>query len=141
MTTIGVFASIFDEQGRILLAKRNYGPRNWTTPGGQLESSESHLDGLMREVREETGYIVQPVRLIGAYSTPHNDDLVLSFEAEIVEPANWQPNDEISQVEFFSRSDLPRPMHFRAFTCIQDAYEGKSGVMQVFGPESEFEYK
>lgn len=39
--SVGVFAVIFDEQKRILCVKRNYGPKNWTTPGGAIDKDES----------------------------------------------------------------------------------------------------
>ena len=101
MTSIGVFAAIFDEQGRILCVKRNYPPFNWTTPGGGMDEGESLTQAVEREVREETGYIVQAKRLLGAYSSTYKDDLVLSIEAEIVDRDEWQPNQEISEIGFF----------------------------------------
>lgn len=60
MTTIGVFAAIFDDEGRILCVKRAYGPQNWTTPGGRMDSGESPIVALEREVREETGISSRP---------------------------------------------------------------------------------
>jgi 8-oxo-dGTP pyrophosphatase MutT (NUDIX family) len=38
-------------------------------PGGGVEKGESHLDALVREVREETGFDVVPDGLAGAYTT------------------------------------------------------------------------
>jgi len=93
MPTIGVFAAIFDQQGRILLVRRNYGPKNWTTPGGRLETGESPLRTLKREVQEETGFQIEVKRLIDAYSAPFKDDLVLFFEVEVLEPREWRSGD------------------------------------------------
>jgi len=131
MPTIGVFAAIFDEQSRILLVKRNYGLRNWTTPGGRLDPGESPLQALEREVEEETGYHIKVKRLIGVYSAPFKDDLILFFEVETLQKGKWRPSQEISEMKFFDRNELPslRP---RTLARVQDAFEGKTGVMRVF---------
>src|SRR6266853_970346 len=55
MPTLGVFAAILDNSGRILCVRMNYATRAWTTPGGRVEPGESPLDALKREVLEESG--------------------------------------------------------------------------------------
>jgi 8-oxo-dGTP diphosphatase len=50
MSSIGVFASLFDAAGRILLVRQAYGSRHWTTPGGRVEEGESPLAALDREL-------------------------------------------------------------------------------------------
>ena len=132
MPTVGVFAAIFDEQGRILCVKRGYGPKNWTTPGGRLEVAESPVEALEREVLEETGFLVQAVQVLGVYSATFKDDLVLSIEARIVSRSEWQPNEEISQAGFFAQDELPQPMHSNTAVRIQDAFEKKTGIIRVF---------
>ncbi len=131
MTSIGVFAAIFDEQGHILCVKRNYPPFTWTTPGGRMEEGESLTQAVEREVREETGYIVQAKRLVGAYSSTYKDDLVLSIEAEVVDREEWQPNQEISEIGFFAKDKLPQPMRSGTTTRILDAFNKEVGVMRI----------
>jgi len=62
---VGVGAVIVDD-GRVLLVRRGTEPMlgKWTLPGGMLEVGESLTDGVIREVREETGLTVEPVELI-----------------------------------------------------------------------------
>jgi 8-oxo-dGTP diphosphatase len=62
---VGVGAVIV-QAGRVLLARRGNEPLkgHWTLPGGLLELGESLSDGVMREVREETGLNVEVVELI-----------------------------------------------------------------------------
>ncbi|MGH2383183.1 MAG: NUDIX hydrolase, partial [Candidatus Limnocylindria bacterium] len=55
-----VGAVIYDERGRIFIQRRakarSLFPGAWDLVGGHLEPGESVLDGLLREVREETGW-------------------------------------------------------------------------------------
>jgi 8-oxo-dGTP diphosphatase len=129
--TIGVFAAIFDECGRILCVRMNYGTKGWTTPGGRVELGESPLDALKREVLEETGLVIEPGLLIGVYAKPSENDIVLCFGATVLRRNNWAPNGEISEVRFFSAAELPRPMTVAAHARILDAFEGRSGVFRV----------
>ena len=132
MHTVGVFANIFDPEGRILCVKRNYGPRNWTTPGGRLEKGESPLAALEREVLEETGYRIAPQQLVGIYANVYKDDVVISICACIVGQEEWSPNGEIAEIGFFSQDRLPEPMSANTLTRIRDAFAGKSGVVRAF---------
>ena len=62
---LGVGAVIVD-QGRVLLVRRGNEPMkgHWTLPGGLLELGETLAEGVVREVREETGLSVEIVELI-----------------------------------------------------------------------------
>jgi len=64
-----VSAVIFDRRGRLLLQQRSDGGQ-WGLPGGSVEIGESIADAVVREVREETGLAVRPLRIIGVYSDP-----------------------------------------------------------------------
>jgi ADP-ribose pyrophosphatase YjhB (NUDIX family) len=65
MLTIGVFASVFDTSGRILLVRHGYGSRQWSTPGGRVEAGESPVTALLREVNEEIACEIRISHLIG----------------------------------------------------------------------------
>jgi len=133
--TVAVFAAIFDSERRILCVKRGYGPLTWTLPGGRMERGETPTQTLEREVREETGYLVKTDQLIGVYSVPSKDDLVLFFGAHIVAQDSWQPNGEITAGGFFAEDNLPEPLSPRARQRIEDALAGRTGVAHVFDPE------
>ena len=53
-------------EGRVLLVRRGSEPLkgHWTLPGGVLELGETVVDGVAREVREETGLLVEPLELV-----------------------------------------------------------------------------
>lgn len=66
---VGVYAlAIKDDE--ILLIKKARGPYTgkWDLPGGSLEFGESPLDGLTRELMEETGLLVQKKELLDVLS-------------------------------------------------------------------------
>src|SRR5881296_2190550 len=64
-----VSAVIFGARRRLLLQHRSDGGQ-WGLPGGSLEIGESVTEGVIREVREETGLTVTVGRLVGVYSEP-----------------------------------------------------------------------
>ncbi|MCM3783432.1 NUDIX hydrolase [Neobacillus mesonae] len=54
------------EDGQILLVKTHHG--GWVFPGGQVEVGENVIDGLIREIKEESGIDAEVSHLIGVYS-------------------------------------------------------------------------
>ena len=62
---LGVGALIFNRD-RILLVERGKEPLKgyWSLPGGVLETGETLEEGVIREVREETGLDVKPVAVL-----------------------------------------------------------------------------
>jgi ADP-ribose pyrophosphatase YjhB (NUDIX family) len=72
---VGVGAVVVDE-GRVLLVCRGHEPLKgyWSLPGGLLEVGESLTEGVKREVREETGLMVEPVELIEVLDRIHRED-------------------------------------------------------------------
>jgi ADP-ribose pyrophosphatase YjhB (NUDIX family) len=72
---VGVGAVIV-ENGRVLLVRRGREPLKgqWSLPGGLLELGEGLTNGVEREVREETGLIVEPVELIELLDRINRED-------------------------------------------------------------------
>jgi ADP-ribose pyrophosphatase YjhB (NUDIX family) len=58
---VGVGAIVFDRDGRVLLVERGKPPSLglWSIPGGKLEPHETLAQAVAREVREETGLVVE----------------------------------------------------------------------------------
>ena len=61
-------AVVHDEQGRLLLIRRGHAPSAglWSVPGGRMEAGETEQEAVVRELAEETGLVVVPVRPLGA---------------------------------------------------------------------------
>lgn len=62
-------AIVVDERGRILLHRRSDNDL-WSIPGGAMEVGESIAQTVVREVREETGFDVETLSIVGIYSDP-----------------------------------------------------------------------
>ena len=62
-------------EGRVLLVRRGTEPLkgHWTLPGGMLEVGETMAEGVVREVREETGLEVEPIELVEILDRIHRD--------------------------------------------------------------------
>ena len=63
-----VGAVVHDEHGRLLLIRRGHAPSAglWSVPGGRMEPGESEREAVVRELLEETGLVVRPVRPLGS---------------------------------------------------------------------------
>ncbi len=62
----GAAAIILDDAGRVLLQRRG-DTGQWGLIGGGMDPDEAPADAVAREAWEETGLLVEPVRLIGVY--------------------------------------------------------------------------
>ena len=78
----GVAAVIFRD-GAVLLQRRDDNGK-WGLPGGGVEPGESVAMAIAREVREETGLEVEPVRLIGVYSDPANHQIITYPDGNVI---------------------------------------------------------
>lgn len=60
--------AVIDAEGRILLIQRADNGM-WAMPGGAMEVGETLAEGIVREVREETGVTCEPVALVGVFDS------------------------------------------------------------------------
>ncbi len=62
-------SAVIAHHGCVLLIRRGKPPAHgtWSLPGGALELGETLTEGLFREILEETGLLIEPVRLLGAF--------------------------------------------------------------------------
>lgn len=67
--------AVWVDRGRLLLVRRGHPPGEglWALPGGFVEYGETVEAAVVRELREETGLVARPVRLVGIYSSPDRD--------------------------------------------------------------------
>jgi ADP-ribose pyrophosphatase YjhB (NUDIX family) len=100
--------------GRALLALRALEPRRgrWDLPGGFLEEGEEPFDGLRREFREETGLDVEPGAFLGVEIEPYDGRHVLSLTWQVTAEGEPRAADDVAELRWFARSELPAEMAF-----------------------------
>jgi 8-oxo-dGTP diphosphatase len=107
-----VGAVIKDEQGRLLLIKRGHEPGAglWSLPGGRVEPGETDAEALVREMREETGLVVEAGRLVGSVRRPAGDGDVLDIRdyAATVIGGMLSPGDDAADARWVDAEDFGR---------------------------------
>jgi len=112
---VGVGAVII-ENARVLLVKRAHPPlaAQWSIPGGVLEVGEMVREAAIREVREETGLIVEPGDLLGVYDRVlRNAEQRVQYHYVLIDflcrPAGGelQAADDATEVRWYTCEELP----------------------------------
>jgi len=112
-----VAAIVRDGEGRILLQRRSDDGR-WNLPAGAIDPGESPDEAVVREVREETGLEVRPVRVAGVFGGADgfrhrygNGDEVeftaIVFECEIAGGSLGSDSDETAELRWFHLPERP----------------------------------
>jgi len=125
---VGAFAVIRAGDGRVLISRRV--DSGWyNLPGGGVEPHETVTEGLIREVREETGLDVAVGRLVGVYSKPQKHEVVLVFEARVtggrLAASDEADHHEWAGVDDFDRFDI-LPKHLER---IRDALRDEPAAL------------
>jgi 8-oxo-dGTP diphosphatase len=113
---IGVGALIF-RRGRILMAQRGKEPLKgvWSLPGGALEIGESLDAAIRREVREETGLEVKPLRVFEIFErilrdsrgAPEYHYVLIDYICGAI-GGDLRAGDDVCRVEWVLQRDLPK---------------------------------
>lgn len=131
---VGVgFGVILERRGKILLGKRHPDPDKadsafrsageWCLPGGKLDWSESLEDGATREVKEETGIIINNSQVISVHNCMNKYAHFVTIgmvakswtgKAKVSEP------DEIVEWKWFDLKKLPKERYFPSFEVIEN---------------------
>jgi 8-oxo-dGTP pyrophosphatase MutT (NUDIX family) len=109
-TTLGARALVIDGQGRIFLVKHSY-IDGWHLPGGGVETGETLLTALARELAEEANIqLTGPPELHGMFfnvRVSRRDHVALYIVREFRQDGSPTPNHEIISHGFFARDALP----------------------------------
>lgn len=123
---MGAFGVVLNEKDEVLLVHRtDYD--FWNLPGGAVESGESPWKAVVREVKEETGFDVEVVRLTGLYFKETKDDFVCTFLCKIT-GGQKTLNDEARAIEFFSLENFPKNTNPASRERSEDALKKDSTI-------------
>jgi len=118
-----VEAVILNPAGQVLLVRQGETRRRWELPGGHVKKRESLVEGLEREVREETGLCVEALRVLGIFyirkENVHDFVLVCRVVGRRTRPRANEP--EISACGYFAIDALPEPIRPFTVNRIRDA--------------------
>ena len=108
--TLGTRAMVIDGAGRIFLVKHSY-VEGWHLPGGGVETGETLLTALARELAEEGNILLTaPPLLHGVFfnkRVSRRDHVALFIVREFRQDALPRPNREIIAHGFFALDALP----------------------------------
>ena len=108
--TLGARAMVIDSQGRVFLVKHSY-VAGWHLPGGGVETGETFLKALTRELAEEGNFaMTAPPVLHGVFfnqRASRRDHVALYVVREFRQDTQPQPNYEIIEQGFFAPDALP----------------------------------
>jgi ADP-ribose pyrophosphatase YjhB (NUDIX family) len=127
--SVSVTGVVLRKDGRVLAIKRTDDGR-WVPPGGVLELDETPQDGVVREVFEETGLKVQPVRLTGVYKNMRLGVVSLAFVCEVT-GGEERTSDESDRVAWLSRDEAVAAMPEARAVRVTDAMSGDGPFVRV----------
>jgi ADP-ribose pyrophosphatase YjhB (NUDIX family) len=119
MFTIGAFAIVFDERGRVLLCHRR-DMDAWNLPGGGVERGELPSETVIRETLEETGLEVVVERLVGVYGKAGKDEIVFAFLCRAA-GGRLATSAETDECMYWAPGNLPANTFPKHIERIQDA--------------------
>jgi ADP-ribose pyrophosphatase YjhB (NUDIX family) len=110
---VDVRAFILSE-GKVLLIREDVDDGRWTLPGGWADVNESPSEAVIREVEEESGYVVEPRCLLAVLDREKQGHVPpfpyhvykMFFHCEIT-GGSPRPNLESSESDFFTIGSLP----------------------------------
>ena len=130
---LGAATVIVDNRHRVLLVKHAYGERNWELPGGRGEARESVEETARREAREEVGIELDRMRLTGVYWERSVDMHHFAFLGSTTGTPRVADSKEITEIGWFSRDTLPRPVSDFTIRRIDDAFAERPAAITVIG--------
>jgi len=117
---VGVGGVVISD-GRALLIRRGSEPLKgeWSIPGGTLELGETLVEGVRRELREETGLDVRVLELIEVFERifldrqgkpggrPQYHFVIVDYLCEAVDGAP-RPGSDVTEIAFVGEEELSR---------------------------------
>lgn len=116
---VGVRGAVFDTAGRILMVRETIDDHRWTLPGGWADVNQTPAQSVVREVFEESGYYVRPVKLAAVWDRarqahpPSVFSIVRMFFICTLTGGSPTTSLETSGVGWFAEADIPADLSLR----------------------------
>ena len=105
---VTVRGAVFKDDAILLVRAPSLGRDSWTLPGGSAEINESPSQTMMREIREETGYKTEVLKLVGVSSSETRQSgtgFNLFFHCRII-GGKAKTSDETDELAFFKEDEV-----------------------------------
>lgn len=103
---IGVSGIVFNNKNEILLFKHTYRTHPWSLPGGYLKAREHPMEGLEREIKEESGLMVSIDERLKIRTDRESARLDICYVGMCI-GGTFKSSHEVVEAEFFSFEKLP----------------------------------
>jgi 8-oxo-dGTP diphosphatase len=104
---VGVLGVVLDERGRVLLFRHTYRPfAPWGLPSGLMKPNESPVAAIEREIREESGLVVDVIEVLQMRSGARPQRLDVWFRCRS-RGGSTRPSAEVDEARFFELDALP----------------------------------
>jgi len=103
---IGVTGIIFNEKDEVLLVKHAYRQVKWSLPGGYLKAKEHPSEGVEREIREETGFIVSADKQLKLRTDRTTGRIDITYIGKFI-GGEFKKSAEVTDYGFYSFDNLP----------------------------------
>jgi 8-oxo-dGTP pyrophosphatase MutT (NUDIX family) len=126
--TLGTRAVVLDAEDRVFLVRHGY-VAGWHLPGGGVETGETFMDALKRELIEEGGIVLaaEP-QLHGLFFNRHvsrRDHVAVYVVRAFCQDRIPEPNREIVACGFFAAAELPAGTTAGTRLRIAEVLEGR----------------
>jgi ADP-ribose pyrophosphatase YjhB (NUDIX family) len=126
--TLGVRGVVLDDRNQIFLIRHTYVP-GWHLPGGGVETGETALDALGRELREEACITVDETpQLFGVFfnrKISRRDHVLVYVVRRFTVLEVKQPDREIAEAGFFPLDRLPEGTTIATRNRLAEILEGQ----------------
>lgn len=143
---------IFDDRGRLLLVRQaeSFGTY-WNAPGGRMDEGDSLTSCVAREIREETGLIVEEARLVYSHTfvSPGVSDIYFGYhvtrysgELGVGTSLTETEQEEITDMRFVAQEEqLKEPLFpARLWDMAGPCSRGEVGPVEYLGTETRESY-
>ncbi len=119
---LGVRGAVFDAKGRILMVRETADDHLWTMPGGWADVNQTASESVVREVFEESGYVVRATKLAAAWDKAKHTGLPTPFSITTLfficalEGGAPSTSLETSEIGWFAEDALPTELSLRRTT-------------------------